>query len=368
MDIPLNNNLWTKIKGQELAVAKLQKVIAEGKLSHAYLFLGPRGVGKSLAAKLFAAALNCPQQCGLCSTCRSFLNLTSQNLLWIEPEGTQIVLPQIVEINHFVQLKNVQNELKVVVINEADSLNQEAANALLKTLEEPATATVFLLVSDLSKPLLPTIVSRCQTVNFTTLPQATVEDILLAETQIEPSDAQLAANICGGRVGDSKLVVQTGLLAERERLFYLLATESLDLRQALKLTELVINKVSEIVKEKTSQLAQEHQDYEQWLKSQTKLAKKIEQQNKRLINKVELSAYRLILQILRSLFRDLFLLQHNLEKRFIINKDLLQQLVSLSAKIKPEVALEAAKRAEMQLEKNVKPRLVLENFFLALGG
>lgn len=363
-----NTSLWSKLKGQTLAVTRVQKIITEGKVSHAYLFLGPRGVGKSLAAKIFAAALNCPWQCGSCPTCRSFLNLTNQNLLWLEPEGTQIVLGQIAEINHFVQLKNIENEVKVVVINEADKLNLEAANALLKVLEEPATACVFILVSDLAKPLLPTIISRCQVIHFTALPPAIVEDILLSSTKIEPSDAKLAATICGGKVGDSELLIKSGLLHIREQLFYHLATEPLDLRQAVKLTELIINKVKEIVKEETEALFKANAEYEQWLKLQNKLARRIEQQNKRLINKIEADAYRLILQMLSSLFRDLFLIDQNLEKKFIINKDFFQQLKGLRQKIAPEAALRAVREAQLQLEKNVKPRLVLENFFLSLGG
>jgi DNA polymerase III delta' subunit len=361
-------SLWIKLKGQDLAVERLQKIIAEGKIGHAYLFLGPRGVGKSLAAKLFAAALNCPWQCGSCSVCRSFLNLTSQNLLWLEPEGNQIVLPQVAEIAHFVQLKNAAGEVKVVVINEADSLNQEAANALLKVLEEPATACVFILVSDLTKPLLPTIISRCQVVNFTALPPAVVEDILLSSGLVEPSDAKLAAAICGGKVGDSELLIKAGLLSYREQLLYQLVTENLDLRLALILTEQIVNKVNEIVKAQTEQLFQAQVELDQWLQAQSKLAKKVELQNKRLISKVELGAYRLILQLLGSIFRDLFLLEQNLAKKFIINTDFLVQLNSLRLKIKPEKALEAVKEAQQRLSKNVKPRLVLENFFLSLGG
>src|SRR3990170_7463544 len=159
--------LWEQIKGHEETINLLRGVIDKGRPSHAYLFSGPRGVGKAKTAVTFAAALNCASACGACPSCRAVFAHTHPDFHYIEPEGQQTIMRgQITELLKVVHLKKGPGAAKVVVIDEAQALGQEAANTLLKTLEEPPAGVVFILVASNIERVLSTIASRCQRIAF----------------------------------------------------------------------------------------------------------------------------------------------------------------------------------------------------------
>jgi DNA polymerase-3 subunit delta' len=190
--------VWDRVIGQERAVAMLQR--AAERPVHAYLLVGPRGSGVPEAAWAFAAALLCPQGgCGECSTCRRVLRGRHPDAIEVEPAGTFIVVAQIEEIVREAFTSPFEAARKVIVISEADRMNEAAANKLLKTLEEPPERTHFLLQSDAPDELLPTVRSRCQRVDFAALSEADVLGALEAEG-IDPGVAALAARISSGRL------------------------------------------------------------------------------------------------------------------------------------------------------------------------
>ena len=163
-------SLFADIVGQQMAVSILTRALEQG-ASHAYLFSGPPGVGKSEAALAFAAGLACADGgCGVCTTCRRVLEGLHPDVEIVAPEGNFIRKEEITEINLHAVYRPYEARAKVYVFLEADSFNAEAANAFLKTLEEPPAHVHFILVTDHPEKLLPTIVSRCQLVAFSPVP------------------------------------------------------------------------------------------------------------------------------------------------------------------------------------------------------
>lgn len=178
-----------ELKGQNRAVKILKSGVHTGRIAHAYMFCGPEGVGKKKAALIFAQLLNCksPQEgepCDKCIACQKIKHYTHPDLLEIEPEGTSIKIAQIRDLQERAYYKCYEGKFKVIIINDAHLMTMEAANCLLKILEEPPLGTIFiLLVQDIAK--LPiTIVSRCQYIPFNYLAQEVLEEIL-AETGVE---------------------------------------------------------------------------------------------------------------------------------------------------------------------------------------
>ncbi|HZK49461.1 MAG TPA: DNA polymerase III subunit delta', partial [Thermoleophilia bacterium] len=162
--------LFADILGQPLALTSLRQALLHG-ASHAYLFAGPAGVGKSETALAFAAGLACPERgCAACETCRRVLEGLHPDVEIVSPEGAVIPIGQIREINREVVMRPFEASVRVFIILDAHAMNAEAANALLKTLEEPPRHAHFVLVSDSPQRLPQTVVSRCQRVPFTSVP------------------------------------------------------------------------------------------------------------------------------------------------------------------------------------------------------
>lgn len=223
---------WNELIGQPLATRVLRGAVASGRIGHAYLFLGPAGVGKRDAGRILAKALICEsppapgESCDRCRSCRKIDAGTHPDLLQVEPHGKQIRLPQITNrkeesekvghtpVRSFLALRPGEGKRKVVIIGQADLLNTEAANALLKSLEEPPDYAVLVLVSENPAGILPTIRSRCQPVSFPPAPLPLVAEALAAEG-MPPEQAQLLAALSGGAVGRARELVQDADLARR---------------------------------------------------------------------------------------------------------------------------------------------------------
>lgn len=162
--------LFDGVVGQPLATAILTNALDKG-AAHAYLFAGPRGVGKTEAALAFAAALLCPEHgCDCCEACRRARAGVHLDLDILAPEGSFIRVDEIREIRKDAAHRPFEAAVRVYLILEADTMNDVAANAFLRTLEEPPSHVRFILVTSNPERLLPTIVSRCQRVPFSLIP------------------------------------------------------------------------------------------------------------------------------------------------------------------------------------------------------
>lgn len=210
------STLFDTIVGQPMAVSLLSRALEQG-ASHAYLFSGPPGSGKTEAALAFAAGLACSDRgCGACQTCRRVLEGLHPDVEVIAPEGNYIRKEEITEINLHAAYRPYEARAKVYVFLEADSFNAEAANAFLKTLEEPPGHVHFILVTDRPEKVLPTISSRCQPVVFTAVPTPALAADLMQRYGLSETEALLTARVAGGNLSCARELV-TSESARRER-------------------------------------------------------------------------------------------------------------------------------------------------------
>lgn len=191
--------------GQDAAVRILQDELATGRVNHAYLFLGKEGVGKKTLAFQFAKALNCQESrldsCEGCLACRKInhANHPDVKLLTIE-DGNTIKIEQIRELQRDLAYKPYESSRKVYIIDRADRMTSEAANSLLKTLEDPPEYAVIILLAEELNKLLPTVISRCQQIHLNTLTREEIEERLL-ESGIEEEQANLISRLADGSLG-----------------------------------------------------------------------------------------------------------------------------------------------------------------------
>jgi len=225
--------MWQTI-GQDRALALLQKSLETGSVSHAYMFIGPAHSGKMTLAMDMARALNCEdvnKPCGQCEPCRKVTDLKHADIQVVGIAGedpsveskskTEISIEQIRQIQHTASLPPFEGKCRVYIIENAELLSVEAANALLKTLEEPESKVVFILLVTDSGLLLDTVVSRCQPVEFIPVPSEKIKESLAIKWGVSPEKASLLARLSGGRLGwavsasqDDKLVEQHSEIVE----------------------------------------------------------------------------------------------------------------------------------------------------------
>jgi DNA polymerase-3 subunit delta' len=182
---------WKRIRGHDALIAAFQRVIRRGRLAHAYLFTGPPGVGKKLFATELGKALLCEapdaaarlDACDRCPACLQIDAGTHPDFAIVRrpEEAHEFPIELMRELCQRFALKPARGKGKVVILDDADDLNEESANCFLKTLEEPPPLSVLILIGSSADRQLPTIVSRCQVVNFARLPPSEVAAILKAE-------------------------------------------------------------------------------------------------------------------------------------------------------------------------------------------
>lgn len=216
--------------GHEWAVDMLHQHAARGDVRHAYLFCGPPGLGRRTLAIRLAQALNCTKPpapgvpCGLCRDCKQIEAMQHPDMVVIESldgdglskEGGTLKVDQVREMQRTLTLKPYQAKYRIALFLRFQEANDNAANALLKTLEEAPAHAILLLTAETPEQLLPTIVSRCEILRLRALPISAIEADLI-ERGVETERARLLAHISGGRPGYArKLVDDSTLLEKRE--------------------------------------------------------------------------------------------------------------------------------------------------------
>jgi len=178
----------------------LGRALAHGRVAHAYLFTGPEGIGKRLTAMAFARAIVCLEQrgCGQCTACRKIDHQNHPDLHLLEPDGNSIKIEQVRVFQRELNLKPLEASRKICLIDQAEALTVGAANALLKTLEEPRGDTLLILLSAQPNRLLATIRSRCQTLPFTRHPDRRIQQELEKQLGIDATESHILAALSEG--------------------------------------------------------------------------------------------------------------------------------------------------------------------------
>jgi len=332
---------FSSIIGQERPKRFLKQVMARDKIPHAYLFSGMPGVGKTTTARALAMALNCMEAqeregCGRCPQCRRFMGGNYPDFSILEPEGRTIKIEQIRDLNRALAFAPVAGEYRVCVIRAAETMTAEAANAFLKTLEEPPPGNVFVLSATEPLDLLPTIVSRCQRVSFQPLPAGDIAGWLVREKGENPETAAVLARIAGGSLGRALRMRETEFLARREE--WLLA----------------IRKIPSLAAQEAVDAALK---WTEWGKRQGRSGSGGE------------AGLLDVMEVWQSWYRDLMLLKVQGPVDLLVNSDFSHQLISAGKNyiIKNLVqCVETLERAERELKRMRNPKLVMADAALRL--
>jgi DNA polymerase-3 subunit delta' len=203
-----------EIIGQEKAISFLLNSYRQQKISHAYLFLGPQGVGRALVARFLAKLLNCDSRgdfpCLECVSCRKIDNNNHPDIFWIRPEeGSRgIKIEAIRELQERISLKPYEGRFKIFILEEADYLLEDSANCLLKILEEPPPGSVLILIASNINRIVPTIVSRCQIIKFHLLKRGDLTEFLIRKTGLERKRAGVLSHIAEGSPGKALALLE----------------------------------------------------------------------------------------------------------------------------------------------------------------
>ncbi len=346
------------ILGQERVLGYLMAALRGGRLAHAYLFLGPEGVGRESVARALAGALNCahPREdgdaCGLCPSCKRLLAGTHPDFHLIRPTSKErppkIVIDQIREFRRVTAYPPVGGGWRVALIKPGEDMKVEAANALLKTLEEPPPQNLLILTAGVEADLFPTVVSRCQKLAFIPLPYPLITQELLRRG-LSPSQAALLTALSGGSLGRALAMEPEELLRQRQ--------------QALADLKALVRGNTTVALDWAQGLAQkEKKDNEEEGKKEGEGAGKGKGKGRK--KGEETDNFILFTQLW---YRDLLLLAHGAPARLLAHQDRLAELQAEAAHNCKDVwlaKLAALSAAQRHLRANLNPELTLD----LLGG
>lgn len=235
---------FSDIVGHERPLAILRWALEKGRLPHAYLFLGPEGVGKKTIGLSLAKAIHCQQSradfCGQCTSCVRIASGNHPDVRAVEPAAgkKEISIQQIRELEKELSFRTFSGGKKITLVDPAPLMNASAQNALLKTLEEPPKDSVLILISTSTGGLLPTVLSRCVRLSFTPLPTELVGQFLVSQKGVESVQAMFLAALAMGSLGRALSAEMEALIARRRAwLEQIDSLTSEDFRRALAVAE-----------------------------------------------------------------------------------------------------------------------------------
>jgi DNA polymerase-3 subunit delta' len=318
---------FSRILGHQHQKKLLQRAVGTGRLSHAYLFEGPEGVGKRLMALALTKMIFCVNGsgCGDCPACQKIDHHNHPDLHLVSPDGAFIKIEQIRLIQKELSFRPLEAPRKVCLIDGAEKLNPAAGNALLKTLEEPRDQTLLILLTPSPDAVLPTIRSRCQRLPFSRIPRQQLQDVLADQLNIDETQAHILSALSEGSF-------KKALGKDRE--LYL------QYRRELLKTLVGLSPAS--------------------ILPLLNLAQKLADEKERLPD---------ILEIIQAFYRDLLLMRHGRPVDQLVNIDLLDTMDRMARKENVDTLLRklnALIASRRHLKRNVNRQLAMEVLLLRL--
>lgn len=309
------------IAGHTQQKSILLHALSSQRIAHAYLFEGPDGIGKKLMALAFARALLClnGNSCGTCSACLKVEHHNHPDIHQFDADGAALKIDQVRTLQQKLSLRPLEGKYKICLIDGAEYLTPGAANALLKTLEEPQPGTLIILLTSQPQKLLPTICSRCQRLPFSRLPKQQLATILMQKLDLGKTEATVLAALSEGSFKKALGSNRELFLEKRCKLIQSLSALS----------------AGSIIPSFT-------------------FAEELEKEKETLTD---------ILDIFQAFYRDLLLLKHGQPESELVNLDLLELLHSQNKSTTTSSLLQKLKALDstrFHLQRNVNCRLALE--------
>ena len=385
--------MFGDLPGQDAVVAQLSKAAAAaaallaghqpepGAMTHAWLLTGPPGSGRSVAARAFAAALLCPSGgCGECACCHQVRAGTHADLMLVRPEGLSYGVKQTRELVLRAAGKPTGGRWQIVLFEDADRCTEQAANALLKAIEEPAPQTVWLLCAPSAEDLVPTIRSRCRMVTLVVPSSAAVANVLVTRDGIEPATALAAARAAQGHVGRARRLATDPAAAKRRADVLRVPSSATSLGPALAAAASLVRTAEEEAKAVTEGLDEPERDalrkaygegstgkgVAKAMRGMAGAMKDLEDRQKSRATRVKRDTLDQALLELALFYRDILMVQLGADVE-LANPD--ADLRKIAQASSPESTLRRAQaimRCRERLTLNVAPLLALEEMTLSL--
>jgi DNA polymerase-3 subunit delta' len=383
---PLTGGVWAELIGQEKAVTTLRRAVRgqSHAMSHAWLVVGPPGSGRSNAARAFAAALQCEQPdgvepgCGACNACRTALSGAHPDVTLVRTEQLSIGVEEVRDLVRRASMSPTMGRRQVIVVEDADRVTERGADALLKSIEEPARKTVWILCAPTADDVVPTIRSRCRLLTLATPTVAAVARLLVVRDGVPPEVAEEAARAAQGHVGRARVLARDEAARERRREVLQIPFGLNGLTACLDAAARVIAMSSAEATAATSVLdGRERAALEEALGFGTRGArprqaasalKELDEQQKARAKRFQRDAIDRALTELTGLYRDVLSLQTGAGAA-LVNAELQPRLAVLARRSTPEATLrriDALLACRTALEGNVAPLLAVEAMMIAL--
>ncbi|GHA96577.1 DNA polymerase III subunit delta' [Streptomyces termitum] len=357
------------------------------KMTHAWLFTGPPGAGRVDAARAFAAALQCvsPDRalggapgCGFCTGCHTALVGTHADVTTIAAVGTQILADDMRETVRKSFTSPANGRWQVILVADAERLNEKSANAVLKAVEEPAPRTVWLLCAPSVEDVLPTIRSRCRHLNLRTPPVEAVADLLIRRDGIDPETAHAAARATQGHVDRARRLATDERARARRAVVLKLPVRVADIGGCFKAAQELVDAAAEDAKQVAEEVdAKETEELKAALgavqggrmpRGTAGMMKELEEKQKRRGRRTQLDSLDLALTDLTGFYRDVLTLQLG-ARTPLANEDVRDTVERIARGTTPERTLrrvEAVLACRRALDRNVAPLLAVEAMTMAL--
>jgi DNA polymerase-3 subunit delta' len=374
-------SVWDDVIGQEAAVATLMRAVAEpGAMTHAWLLTGPAGSGRSVAARAFAAALECPDGgCGTCRECRTAIEGTHADVDVIATEVLSLTVKLARELVLLAAARPSVGRWRVVIIEDADRLGERAADALLKALEEPVPGTVWILCAPSLEDVIITIRSRSRHVRLRTPPVEAVAALLVRRDGIDPAMATFAARAAQCHVGLARRLARNEGARIRRHDVLALAAKIRSVGDAVgAAADLDSIAKDEAVAASTERDAGEKARLMETLGADTSArvqpphvraqVSALEREQKTRATRFTRDVIDRSLMDLFSIYRDA-LVVHTGASTGLVNQDMTEQVLQLARVLSPEQLLgcmDAIGTARERIDANVRPLLALEAMAISL--